>query len=58
MEENSIVRQIWGKSLRKISLLYPIMMIYKASRLFRLNWLFKTAILPSRYAAEIKALDR
>lgn len=43
---------------RKSSLLKPLVAIYKFSRNFRLDWLLKELLLPSRYKAEIKGLDR
>jgi len=42
---------------RKISLLYPLMGLYKLSRQLKVNWLLKTLIMPSKYKEQIKALD-
>ena len=43
--------------LRNISLLRPILSLYKLSRKIRLDWLLKSIILPKQYQNEIKALD-
>jgi hypothetical protein len=43
---------------RKISLLYPLLGLFKLSRNMKADWLLKALILPSRYKAEIRALDR
>lgn len=42
---------------RKVSLLYPVLGLYKISRKMRADQLLKAAILPSAYKAEIKELD-
>ncbi len=50
-----VVNQLLG--LGRISLLTPILAVYKISRKFRLAWLLKAAILPPAYKAQIDALD-
>ena len=50
------VRELLG--LRKISLLKPLIGVYKLSRNMNLDWLLKALILPARYKHEIRALDR
>jgi uncharacterized protein (DUF2236 family) len=42
---------------RKVSLLYPLLALYKASILLKVDWLLKAIILPVNYKKEIKALD-
>jgi hypothetical protein len=42
---------------RKISLLSPLLTLYKASRSLKFDWLLKAIILPSKYKKEIKTLD-
>lgn len=49
------VRTLLG--FRKISLLYPLLALYKISRNVRLDGLLKAVILPSKYKKEIRALD-
>ena len=49
------VRELLG--FRKISLLYPLIALYKMIRNVRIDWLLKALILPSKYKEEIKALD-
>ena len=44
-------------SLGNLSLLKPIIFIYKFFRLVRLQWFLKNLILPAAYKAQIKALD-
>ena len=44
-------------SLGKVPLLTPVLGLYKFSRLLKLDWLLKDAILPKEYKAEIKDLD-
>jgi ER-bound oxygenase mpaB/B'/Rubber oxygenase, catalytic domain len=44
--------------LGKISLLTPLLIIYKFSRKVKLDWMLKFIILPAEYREEIKALDR
>lgn len=43
--------------LGKFSLLTPVLELYKITRLFKLDWLLKSAILPPEYKAEIRQLD-
>ncbi|MDX5483193.1 MAG: DUF2236 domain-containing protein [Hymenobacteraceae bacterium] len=43
--------------LRKISLLTPVLGLYKLSRKLRAEWILKNLILPPAYKAEIRALD-
>lgn len=49
------VRELLG--LRKFSLLAPVLFFYKLSRVFRLDGIIKSIILPSAYKKEIQALD-
>ncbi|MEQ1588308.1 MAG: oxygenase MpaB family protein [Cyclobacteriaceae bacterium] len=42
---------------RKISLLYPLLALYKVSKRMKMDWLLKALILPSNYKKEIKVLD-
>jgi len=42
---------------RKISFLYPLLLLYKVSRWLKVDWLLKALLLPSKYKKEIKALD-
>jgi uncharacterized protein (DUF2236 family) len=49
------VRELLG--FRKISLLQPLLVLYKASRSIKVDWLFKELILPSKYKKQIRALD-
>ena len=49
------VRELLG--FRKVSLLQPLISMYKASRNINLDWIFKDIILPAKYKNEIKALD-
>lgn len=49
------VRELLG--LRNISLLHPLLLLYKMSRSLKLDWLLKAIVLPSNYRKEIKALD-
>lgn len=44
-------------SFRKISLLYPLLALYKVSRIMKVDWLLKSIMLPSKYKKEIIALD-
>lgn len=44
-------------SLGKVPLLTPVLGLYKFSRLLKLDWLLKDAILPKEYKAQIKDLD-
>lgn len=43
---------------RKVSLLNPLLGLYKLSRSMKADWLLKSLILPSHYKDEIKSLDR
>jgi hypothetical protein len=43
--------------LRKISLLHPLIALYKLSRSLKMDWLLKAIVLPAKYKKEIKALD-
>jgi uncharacterized protein (DUF2236 family) len=49
------VRELLG--FRKISLLYPLIALYKLSRHINIDWLLKALILPSKYKKEIQAMD-
>ncbi len=49
------VRELLG--LRSISLLNPLLGLYKLSRILKADWLLKALILPSKYKNEIKELD-
>jgi uncharacterized protein (DUF2236 family) len=42
---------------RRISLLKPLIGLYKVSRTVKMDWLLKELILPAKYKDEIKALD-
>jgi hypothetical protein len=42
----------------KISLLYPVVALYKLSRIIKLDWVLKELILPVKYKEQIKSLDR
>ena len=42
---------------RKISFLYPLLVLYKLSITLKVDWLLKAIILPAKYKREIKALD-
>ncbi len=43
--------------LGNFSLLVPILFVYKISRKIKLDWFLKSAVLPSKYKAQIKDLD-
>jgi hypothetical protein len=43
--------------LGKLSLIKPILGIYKLTRLVKLDWFLKSALLPPAYKEEIKELD-
>jgi len=43
--------------LGQLSLLRPVLLLYKFSRKLRLEWLLKAIVLPTAYKSEIKALD-
>jgi hypothetical protein len=49
------VRQLLG--LGKLPLLKPVLWGYKLTRLIKLDWLVKEAILPTDYKAQIRRLD-
>lgn len=49
------VRELLG--LREVSLLHPLIGLYKLSRSLKLDWLLKAFILPSEYKREIGELD-
>jgi uncharacterized protein (DUF2236 family) len=49
------VRDLLG--FRKISLLHPLLLLYKVSRSLNIDWLLKALVLPSKYKKEIIALD-
>lgn len=49
------VRELLG--FRRISLLNPLIGVYKFSRKINLDWLLKALILPSAYKKEIRELD-
>jgi len=40
-----------------ISWLIPVIPLYKLSRLLKMDWIFKSVLLPNDYKEEIKALD-
>jgi hypothetical protein len=42
---------------RDFSLLTPVVPLYKLSRMIKLDWLFKTILLPSEYKEQINELD-
>jgi uncharacterized protein (DUF2236 family) len=42
---------------RKISLLHPLLLVYKASRTINIDWLLKALVLPAKYKSEIRGLD-
>lgn len=50
------VRQLLG--FRSISLLNPLLGLYKVSRSMKVDWLMKSLILPPKYKDVIRALDR
>ncbi len=43
--------------LGKVSLLSPLLFLYKLSRKIKIDWFFKSILLPKEYLAQIKALD-
>lgn len=49
------VRELLG--FRNISLLKPLIGLYKLSRSIKLDWLLKALILPANYTKQIRALD-
>jgi len=42
---------------RKVSLLYPLLVLYKISKIMKVDWFIRDLILPSKYKKEIKDLD-
>lgn len=44
-------------SFKKYSLLFPIIPLYKFSRLLKMDWLIKAILLPAAYHRQIKDLD-
>jgi hypothetical protein len=44
-------------SLGSVSLLSPVLQLYKFSRKLKLDWLLKSTILPTKYKSQIKNLD-
>lgn len=42
---------------RKLSYIKPVLVIYKFTRYFKLDWLLKSAILPAAYHKQIRDLD-
>ena len=42
---------------RKLSLLDPLLALYRISKIIRMDWLLKSLLLPAHYKKEIKALD-
>lgn len=42
---------------RRISVLYPLIALYKISKRIKVDWLLKGLILPSKYKNEVRALD-
>lgn len=50
------VKELLG--LGSISLITPALRLYKLSRLIKLDWFLKSAILPKKYKAQIKDLDQ
>lgn len=49
------VRALLG--FRKVSLFYPLLALYKVSRIVKMDWLLRELILPAKYKKQIKALD-
>jgi uncharacterized protein (DUF2236 family) len=49
------VRELLG--LRKISIVKPLLAVYHASRIVKLDWLLRAMLLPAKYKKEIAALD-
>ena len=44
--------------LGSVSLITPVLRLYKLSRLIKLDWFLKSAILPKKYKSQIKDLDQ
>lgn len=51
----NIVRELLR--FRKLSLIHPLLILYKASRILKIDRVTKSILLPSRYKKEIMALD-
>jgi len=43
---------------KRFSVLKPVLWLYKMSRLIKLDWLLKQAILPAQYKVQIQGMDR
>jgi hypothetical protein len=43
--------------LGKVSLIKPLLGLYKLTRYIKLDWFLKSVILPAEYKKEIKELD-
>lgn len=50
------VRHLLG--FRRISLMYPVLILYKVARLIKLDGLIKATILPAKYKQAIRELDK
>ena len=44
-------------AFRGFSLLHPVILIYKITRNFKLDWILKSLVLPSAYKKEIRSMD-
>lgn len=42
---------------RKVSLIHPLLILYKVSRILKVDWLLRALLLPADYKKEIRALD-
>ncbi|MDT3402582.1 oxygenase MpaB family protein [Mucilaginibacter terrae] len=42
---------------KQVAVLKPVLCLYKMSRLFKLDWLLKEAILPAQYKVQIQSID-
>jgi hypothetical protein len=42
---------------RKVSLIHPLLALYKVSRILKVDWILRSILLPPNYKKEIKALD-
>ena len=49
------VKKLLG--LKNFSLLTPVLLVYKLSRLIKLDWFMKSLVLPTEYKKQIKDLD-
>ena len=49
------VRKLLG--MQKLSVLKPLLLLYKLTRKLQMDWMLKKLILPSKYMKEIRALD-